>query len=122
MLSEAQVLNLVKLEAARKGIRLWRNNVGATYTLDGSFLRYGLANESTQVNKVIKSADLIGLRPVLITPEMVGTTIGQFVSREIKKTNWRYRGTEREAAQRAWIELINSVGGDADFATGEGTF
>lgn len=29
-------------------------------------------------------ADLIGWRPVLITPDMVGTTIAQFVAAEVK--------------------------------------
>lgn len=120
-LPEAAILNIVKLEASRKGVRLWRNNVGAVHTAEGSFLRYGLANESTATNSVIKSADLIGVRPIIITSAMVGLTIGQFVSREIKAANWRYRGTDREQAQAAWAELILSLGGDAGFATGEGT-
>jgi hypothetical protein len=119
--SEAGVLSIVRLEASKKGARLWRNNVGATYTPEGSFIRYGLANESTSINKQIKSADLIGIKPVLITPSHVGLTIGQFVSREIKQSNWRYSGTPREQAQLQWAELILSLGGDACFATGEGT-
>ena len=118
---EATVQNLVRLEASRKGCRLWRNNVGATYTRDGAFLRYGLANESSAVNKELKSADLIGIRPIVITKEMVGMTIGQFVSREIKASNWRYTGNERERAQLQWAELILSLGGDATFAVGEGS-
>lgn len=119
--NEAPLINLLKLEASRKGIRLWRNNVGATYAQNGSFIRYGLANESVALNQQIKSADLIGIRPVFVTAEMIGTTIGQFVSREIKKPNWKYTGTEREQAQLRWAELILSLGGDACFAIGEGT-
>lgn len=119
---ENQLINVIKLEASKKGVHLWRNNVGATYTADGAFLRYGLANESAQVNKVIKSSDLIGLRPILITPEMVGYTIGQFVAREVKKTNWRFTGTPREEAQLRFINLINSMGGNACFDTGGNTF
>lgn len=120
-LSEGGVQSRVRLEASQKGCRLWRNNVGATYTTDGAFIRYGLANESTGVNKQIKSADLIGIRPIKITLEMVGMTIGQFMSREIKKANWRYTGSDREQAQLKWAELILSLGGDACFAIGEGT-
>lgn len=120
-LKEGAVQNLIKLEASQKGCRLWRNNVGALYTQDGSFLRYGLANESSSINKKIKSADLIGIKPIKITKEMIGITIGQFISREVKKENWSYRGTEDEKAQLAWIELINSLGGDACFANKEGT-
>lgn len=119
--SEAAVQTRVRLEASRTGARLWRNNVGAGYMQDGSFVRFGLANESTQMNAHIKSHDLIGIRPVLVQPSHVGHTIGQFVSREIKAANWRYRGTDREKAQLRWAELIASLGGDACFANGEGT-
>ena len=119
--SEAAMQNLVRLEASQKGARLWRNNVGATYTPEGSFIRYGLANESTGVNRLIKSADLIGIKPVVIKPEHIGMVIGQFMSREIKASNWRYTGTDRELAQLKWAELILSLGGDACFAVGQGT-
>lgn len=119
--SEAAVQNQVRLEASRKGGRLWRNNVGAGYSEDGAFIRWGLANDSAQVNKVIKSADLIGLRPVLIEQRHVGLVIGQFVSREVKAAGWRYGGTDREVAQLNWATLVNTLGGDASFATGEGT-
>jgi len=119
--SESAVQSLVRLEASRKGARLWRNNVGAAYMQDGNFIRYGLANESTGVNRTIKSADLIGIRPIKVTHELLGVTIGQFVSREIKTPNWRYTGSDREKAQLRWAELILSLGGDACFAIGEGT-
>lgn len=118
--SEAAVQNIVKLEASRKGARLWRNNLGAVKTEDG-FIRYGLANESNSINQIIKSADLIGIKPVLITQNMIGKTIGQFLSREIKPAGWVFQGTEREHAQFNWVQLITSLGGDACFATGEGT-
>lgn len=119
--SEAAVSNIIRLEASNKGCRLWRNNVGATYTTNGDFIRYGLANSSAGENKQIKSADLIGIRPVLITPDMVGRTIGQFLSREVKAGDWVFKGTDRELAQMRWAALITSLGGDAKFATKEGT-
>jgi hypothetical protein len=52
---------------------------------------------------------------------MVGYTIGQFVSREIKIPGWKFQNTEREQAQLKWAELIISLGGDACFTTGVGT-
>ena len=121
MTREIEIQNKIKLEASKIGARLWRNNVGATYTSTGGFIRYGLANDSLTLNKMIKSADLIGIKPILITQEHVGRVIGQFVSRETKIPGWHYSGSDHERAQLAWAELIISLGGDACFATGEGT-
>ena len=119
--SEAAVQTLVRLEATRKGCRLWRNNVGAGELADGSFLRWGLANDSKEMNKNIKSGDLIGIRPQRVEAQHVGQVWGVFVSREIKPGGWQFSGTPREVAQRRWIELVLALGGDASFATGEGT-
>lgn len=119
--SEAAVQSVVRLEAARKGVRLFRNNVGALIDSRGVPVRYGLANESKQVNEVMKSADLIGWRPVIIGPEHVGQCFALFVSRECKKVGWHYTGDEHEQAQLAWAQLITAAGGDAMFCTGEGT-
>lgn len=114
--SEAAVQTELRLTASRKGVRLWRNNVGATHTADGGFIRYGLCNETKQMNTSIKSADLIGIRPVTITNTQVGTTIGQFVAREVKRPGWTYRGTARERAQLAFLVMVALMGGDAAFA------
>lgn len=119
MSNEGDVQNLVRLAASRLGVRMWRNNNGAGRLENGSFVRWGLANDSSEMNRVVKSADLIGIRPVIITPEHIGMTIGQFVSREVKASNWIDRNTERERAQKRWADLVTSLGGDAAFTTGE---
>lgn len=119
--SEAGAQVAVRLEASRKGCRLWRNNVGACMDDKGHFVRYGLANESKQMNARVKSSDLVGIRPVLITPAQVGQTIGQFICREIKALGWHYTGNKHERAQANWLALVNSLGGDAQFTTGEGS-
>jgi len=119
--SEAAVQQLVRLEASRLGMRLFRNNVGACKDETGRVIRYGLCNDSAQMNKTVKSSDLIGIRPVIITPDMMGHTIGQFVAREVKRPGWSYRGTDREVAQQAFGQLILKLGGDFKFCTGEGS-
>ena len=83
-------------------------------------MRYGLANDSAQLNEVIKSGDHIGLRPVLITEQHLGTTLGQFVSIEAKHPSWQPgEDPKREKAQFAWAGLIRSKGGLAVFSRGE---
>lgn len=119
--SEARVQSAVRLEAAQKGLILWRNNVGALKDERGVPVRYGLANDSKAVNDEVKSADLIGIRPLIVTPAHVGHVVGQFVSRECKEPGWRYTGTAREVAQLRWAQLVYSMGGDAGFAADVGT-
>lgn len=119
--SESAVQAQVRLEASRKGVQLWRNNVGVLTDERGVPVRYGLANDSKQLNAVIKSGDLIGWRSVLITPQMVGSMIAQFTSRECKRVGWSYKGDAREQAQLKWAEVLTAAGGDACFCSGEGT-
>lgn len=120
-MSEAAVATRLQLEAARKGVVLFRNNVGAFRDARGRWVRYGLANDSKSLNEAIKSGDYIGIRRVTITQAHVGTVIGQFVSRETKAADWTYADTPRERAQRNWADLVARYGGDAAFCTGEGS-
>lgn len=117
--SEAGVQSRVRLAAAQRGWHLWRNNVGAGHIDGGQFVRWGLANDSQGLNAVCKSADLVGVRPVVIGFEHVGTVIGQFVSLECKHSQWRWANTDHERAQRNWANVINAAGGYARFVTSE---
>jgi len=116
--SEAYVQSMVRVDGARHGVHLWRNNVGAGVLESGSFVRWGLANDSENLNKRLKSSDLIGWRRVSID----GRVIAQVVCRECKPEGWVWKGTEREQAQLAWINMVNAAGGDACFVTGKGSF
>jgi len=119
---EAVVQNIVRTEASSKGLRLWRNNTGVAIDENGDrTIRYGLFNDSKKINKVIKSPDLVGIRPRFIMPADVGTVIGQFVGRACKRAGWQYTATERERAQLKGLELIASLGWDATFANSAGT-
>lgn len=117
---EARVQDEARLLASKMGWRLFRNNVGVLRDERGVPVRYGICNDSPAMNKRIKSSDLIGIRPVVITPDMVGSTIGQFVAREVKKAGWKYKGTEHEQAQLAFGTLVIGLGGDFKFWSGEG--
>ncbi len=113
--SEAFVQSGEMINASRRGGRLWRNNVGVLPDKYGRPVRYGLCNESKEVNKVCKSSDLIGVQPILITEDMVGSTIGQFVAREVKKPGWHYVGNAHEEGQLNFLSLVIALGGDAQF-------
>ena len=118
---EGVVVKAVRLEAAQKGDVLWRNHRGMAFDDSGNPIRYGLANDSVQMNKVTKSSDLIGIHRLPITQDMVGSVVGQFMAREIKRAGWVYKGTPREKAQAHYLELVAAMGGNAGFASGLGT-
>lgn len=82
-------------------LRLFRNNVGTgTDQRTGNFIRYGLAKGS---------GDLIGIRRITITPDMVGRQIGVFVSLEVKTSTGR-PGSD----QLAWLGMVRQFGGIAE--------
>lgn len=119
---EAGVQRDLRLEAARLGKLLFRNNRGAGRMESGNFVRYGLANDSKKLGDVVKSADLIGLETLFVTMEMVleaialglpGYKVGRFLSVEAKAGDWKYSGTLEEIAQEKWAYAINSAGGRA---------
>jgi hypothetical protein len=117
--SESNIQALIRLRAVAKRWRLWRNNRGAGKLDSGSYVRFGLANDSKMLGDVLKSGDLIGWRPVLITPDMVGKVLAQFVSVECKPEGWRAppkNTTDADAAaQYRWADLVNKEGGYAVF-------
>jgi hypothetical protein len=79
-------------------------------------VRYGLGNDSKKVGDAVKSSDLVGWRMVVITPDMVGKVIAQFVSLECKHEDWKFNpNDETEAAQKRWIDLVKKDGGHAAF-------
>lgn len=117
--SEAAVQQQVRLAAAKAGVMLWRNNVGALLDQRGIPVRYGLANDTAAMNRRVKSADLIGISPRVVTSADVGTTIGQFVSIECKRPGWKWSGDAHELAQLNWASLVMTAGALATFSTGE---
>lgn len=116
--TESGVQQRERLNAAKTGGILWRNNTGAFTDNYGNFVRYGLCNESQKVNKSVKSADLIGITPVTITQQMVGSLIGRFTAIECKAPGWTFNpNDERQKAQLNFITLVASMGGYGRFAS-----
>jgi len=120
---EETVQRELRLEAARLGKYLFRNNRGAG-KIEGEsrFIRWGLANDSKKVGDTVKSADLIGLETVFVTVDMVlgainqglpGYKVGRFLSVEAKRANWKWSGTLEEVAQLKWATFVNDAGGRA---------
>lgn len=54
--SEAGVQQQSRLAAAQRGMWMLRNNVGACEDKDGRPIRYGLANDSKQMNERLRVA------------------------------------------------------------------
>lgn len=115
-MNESAVQSQARLEAARLGLLMWRNNVGACTDDTGRLIRYGLGNDSAQLNRVIKSSDLIGITPVTIAPHMVGQRFGLFTAFECKASDWRYSANdERAVAQLKYLDIVRDAGGMAYF-------
>jgi len=107
--SETYIQSELRVKASQQGIHLFRNNIVAAVDKTGRQIRGGLLNDSKKINAKIKSSDLIGIKPG-----------GQFMAREVKKPGWVFDpNDEHEQAQLRFIELINAMGGDAKFTTGD---
>ena len=102
-MSEQGVQQAIRLAlGTHPGIKVCRTNVGAFKAPDGRVIRYGL---------ITGSGDLIGWRSLVITPDMVGTTVAQFMSIEVKTP----KGVVRPE-QQVWADNVRKAGGIAIIA------
>lgn len=109
-MSEMELKAQIRLALGRRpNVRLFNNPCGqgwigkATRLHDGAMLIAG--PQRVVYGLAPGSADLIGWRQVVITPDMVGQTIAQFVSQEIKALNGR---TTPE--QHTWRQVVTAAG------------
>ena len=87
--------------------RLFRNQTGALPDpRSGRLVQFGLARGS---------ADLIGWRTLVITPDMVGQRVAVFTSLEIKTPTGRLA-----PAQHHWLHAVEGAGGIAGVARSVG--
>jgi len=98
-LCEHEIQQRIRLACSRGAVRLWRNNTGALVDQQGRFVRFGLCKGSS---------DLIGLRSLEITPELVGQRLAQFVALEVKTAQGAL-----SPEQRAFLQLVQQLGGVA---------
>lgn len=114
-MKESATTSHIRLDAAQLGIDLWRNNVGGFYDETGRFVRYGLGSFTDKDEK--KSSDYIGITPVFITPQMVGTVLGVFTAVEMKPSDWKfYQSDKRALYQKNFHDIVKKAGGFAGFA------
>lgn len=115
---EAPVSQRLALFAPELDCILWRNNSGSLRDANGTPVRFGLGNDSAQLNKVWKSADRIGITSVVIQPKHVGRVFGIFTAVEAKRSDWGgIARTEHELAQARMLTDVIARGGIGLFAT-----
>lgn len=106
--NETNVTNGYLRELSKLGAMLMKNVRGRFMTLDGKrIVAAGLSLPG--------SSDTVGIRPVLITQEMVGKTIGQFFVIEAKAPG-AYTNPKHLQEQKDFIALVQRFGGDGGFA------
>jgi len=112
---ETSISQRIQLEAGAQGATLLRNNNGACFDQTGRLIRYGLGH--VKEGQELRSSDLIGWTPIVITPAMVGRVVAVFTAVEVKAEGWKAPGDEREFAQAKFGDLVNKSGGLFTFAT-----
>lgn len=100
------------------GVRIFRNNVGTAYIgRSKQFTKAQTVNVQAgdvliQSGRIFKgglcvgSSDLIGLKSVTVTPEMIGQKVAIFMAVEAKTKTGR-----ASAEQIAFVNMVNNLGG-----------
>ncbi len=99
-MNETNLMNSILI--ANHGCRLFRNNTGAIKDAEGRLVRFGLCKGSS---------DLIGFKPVTITPDMVGRTVAIFTAIEVKTPTGK-----PTPEQLHFIDRVKQLGGIAGVA------
>jgi len=125
--NEGAVITRILIEATKNGWRLFRNSVGLAWQ-GRPTEEYSLAGRSGESVHVVElagarrvqyglcrgSSDLIGWRPLVITADMVGQTVAQFVAIEAKTAQY----SRTTAEQDNFLDQVSQAGGFAAVARG----
>ena len=112
---ETKLQNLQMLALSKAGCLVWRVEtagawVGKVIHKDNQTVT--LANaRMIQAGLCRGGSDIIGIRPTVITQEMVGQTVGVFLADEVKTPTGR-----PTKEQLRFIEAVNKAGGIAGVA------
>src|SRR5262245_34779935 len=93
--SEGAILRTLLVAASEFGARLFRNHRGVHKLAQSdckSCQRFGVTISTGMANG---APDLTGWRSIVITPDMVGTTIAQFVGVEVKRHDGKLSEDQR---------------------------
>jgi len=108
-MSERKVQNDIRL-AVGGDVTLFRNNVGKAWAGEAVTLKDGsvlIRNPRPFHAGLMKgSADLIGWRSIIVTPEMVGQKLAVFASVEVKSAKGR-----ATLEQKTWHANVINAGG-----------
>lgn len=118
-MSERRIQSEIMLALADHGMTAWRNNVGTGWAGSrATQIKTAGAVKVEPGDVVVRNArplhaglckgssDLVGLRSVIVTPEMVGETLAQFVALEVKRP-----GAKPTQEQRRFLEFVGNAGG-----------
>ena len=123
-MAEIDLMRRLMKHATRLGARLFRQQVGQGWVGKSTQFKYPGTINVEPGDVLIKKArpfhagvpgmsDTGGWAPVVITPEMVGSTLAVVLQAEIKENA---RPTKE---QIAWIEAVRAAGGRAGIARNE---
>lgn len=120
---ETDIVHRIMLDTSKLGARLWKNVRGEFFTKPEV---YGLIDAAKSLNptRILKacrqlrrikaglmaadSSDLIGFRPVLITQDMVGSTLPVFTALEVK--------TETGAVRKGQSDFCDFIAKNGGFS------
>ncbi len=97
-MNESSILKRILLHCSRGAARLFRNNIGRFQDKEGNWIRYGVGGPG--------ASDLLGWRVIVITPDMVGTEIAQFIAVEVKRP-----GSAATEKQKRFGRMVTEAGG-----------
>jgi len=114
IINEAQLQAWIRTQAPHHNALLMRNNSGVLVNHDtGRPVRFGVGNDSAQLNSVFKSSDLIGITQHTCD---CGKVYGVFTALEVKTPGWKFNANNPvHVAQNNFLKEVRNRGGIAEF-------